>query len=178
MNNQSGEKRSFANYEADQAAVMQQVVVDKSDQSLVLGIIGGVVAAIVSAILWAVITAVTHAQIGFIAVGVGFLVGMAVRLFGRGSDPIFGMVGAVLSLAAILVGNLLAAAIFVSNDLKIPLAEVLPILLKPGVAGQVLSDGFSVIDLVFYGIALYEGYRFAVGGVRRVRRTSATVQTP
>jgi hypothetical protein len=46
----------------------------KADQNLSFGIVGGAVAAAVGATIWAIITAVTNYQIGWMAVGVGFLI--------------------------------------------------------------------------------------------------------
>ena len=51
----------------------------KHEQSLPMGLMAGAGAALLGAIGWAVITALTKFQIGFMAVGVGFLVGTAVR---------------------------------------------------------------------------------------------------
>ena len=44
------------------------------------GVVAGLGAAIVGAAIWAAITAATDYQIGFMAIGVGFLAGFAVRL--------------------------------------------------------------------------------------------------
>ena len=43
--------------------------------------IGGLVAMLISAVLWAVITVATQFQIGFMAIGVGLLVGYSVQYF-------------------------------------------------------------------------------------------------
>lgn len=53
-------------------------------QNLPAAIAAGVVAALIAAAVWATITVVTQFQIGWMAVGAGFLVGHAVRHFGRG----------------------------------------------------------------------------------------------
>ena len=62
-----------------------------------LAIIGGLIAALVGAAIWAAITVETGYQIGYMAVGVGFLVGFAVRIFGKGTTQAFGIIGAVLA---------------------------------------------------------------------------------
>ncbi len=54
----------------------------RSQQNLIGGILAGMVAASVGAILWAVITVATGFQIGFMAIAVGFLVGLASRTAG------------------------------------------------------------------------------------------------
>jgi len=64
------------------------------------------VAAGIGAALWALITVATNYQIGFMALGVGFLVGHSVRAFGKGVDTGFGVLGAVLALAGCLAGKI------------------------------------------------------------------------
>src|ERR1043165_39906 len=49
----------------------------RSEQSIPMAVLTGGVAALIGAIGWAIVTATTHFQIGFMAVGVGFLVGLA-----------------------------------------------------------------------------------------------------
>src|ERR1043165_2131467 len=67
----------------------------------------GIAAAVIGGIAWAVITVTTEFQIGYMAIGVGFLVGFAVRL-GHGRDKIFGFTGAILALVGCLMGNFLS----------------------------------------------------------------------
>ncbi len=129
-------------------------------QNLLLGILGGVAGAAVGAGIWAIITAVTQFQIGWMAVGVGFLVGFGVRWLGKGVDPVFGVVGAVLALLGCLAGNLLSVCIMISQNQGIALTDVLS-RLDPSLAARIMSATFDVMDLLFYGIAIYEGYKFS-----------------
>ncbi len=92
--------------------------------------------------------------------GVGFLVGFAVRSFGQGIDTVFGIVGAVLSLLGCLTGNLLNVCIVVSRQENIALFELLS-RLNPESVMELMQATFSPIDLLFYGIAVYEGYKFS-----------------
>ena len=134
--------------------------------SLLMGVVGGLVAAIAGAVIWAAIVAVTKYQSGIVAIGVGALVGFAVRFFGRGQTPVFGVIGGVLSLVAVVLGNILAIAIIVSNDPTVGMTftETLTFMLKsPDVTIQLLQKASTAIDLLFYAIAIYEGYRFATG---------------
>lgn len=134
---------------------------DKAEnQNLAMGIAGGIGAAIVGAVLWAAITVTTDYQIGWMAVGVGFLVGYAVRRFGKGRDQAFGIAGAVISLLGCLAGNMLTVVIVVSRQENIAIAAILS-RLTPGVIVSLLQETFQVMDLLFYGIAVYEGYKFS-----------------
>lgn len=134
----------------------------KSEQNLSMAILGGLLASIVAAGLWAIITYATKFQIGFMAIGVGFLVGFAVNRFGKGITTIFGVVGAVLSLFGCIFGNILTTLIVASMQEGIPVLTIISALLsQPALLGTILAETFSPMDLLFYGIAVYEGYRFS-----------------
>ena len=55
-----------------------------AEQNLPLGVCGGLLAAVLGAAVWAGVTVATGYQIGWMAVGVGFVVGFTVRLLGKG----------------------------------------------------------------------------------------------
>ena len=93
-------------------------------------------------------------------IGLGFLVGFGVRMLGHGMDRIFGYMGAVLSLAGCVLGNILATVIAVSVHQHVPFMDILA-RLTPDVAWRVLTEGFNLIDLLFYGIAIYFGYHYS-----------------
>ena len=134
----------------------------KSKQSLPMAILGGLIASLVAALLWAVITYVTHFQIGFMAIGVGFLVGFAVNYFGKGITTTFGIVGAAFSLFGCIFGNILTSIIAASLDAGIPFfAIATAFLTNPTLIVELLKETFSPMDLLFYAIAVYEGYRFS-----------------
>lgn len=75
--------------------------------NLLMGLIGGVIAMLVGAIVWGAITYFTQYQIGWMSIGVGFLVGVAIRFFGQGKTLIFGVSAAALALIGCLLGNLI-----------------------------------------------------------------------
>jgi hypothetical protein len=132
----------------------------RTEQNFVAAIGAGLAAAAVGAVLWAVITVVTGYQIGFMAIGVGLLVGYAVRAAGKGMDKQFGVVGAAWAVLGCIAGNLLSVCYFVAAAQKLRLVDVLA-QLTPERAFTMLGITFSVIDLLFYGIAVYEGYRLS-----------------
>jgi hypothetical protein len=127
--------------------------------SLAGGILAGLLAAVVGAAVWAAVTCTTKYQIGWMAVGVGFLVGFAVRKFGRGGTPLYGGIGAVLALVGCLLGNYLTIIGFFSLETGTGLFEVLGQLPFP-TAVELMRETFSPIDVLFYAIAVYEGYKF------------------
>ena len=130
----------------------------RDNQNLSLAVLGGAGAAVVGAVIWAVITAVTHYQLGIMAIGVGFLVGFAVRILGRGITPTFGVIGAVLSLVGCAIGNFLASAAFYAEQEKISVFDVLKAV-DFQTALDVMVQTFDPVDAVFYAIAVYYGYK-------------------
>lgn len=133
----------------------------EGEQSFALGLLAGLGAAFVGALIWAAITYVTNFQIGFMAVGVGFLVGYAVRIFGRGMSSKFGYAGAGCALLGCVAGNLLTASFYLAFGEGVPLLQAVVIPFIPAAAVEIMAASFHPMDLLFYGIALYEGYRFS-----------------
>ncbi len=138
-------------------AAMQRI---KGEQNLILAVIAGAAAALAGACVWAAITVATHYQIGWMAVGVGVLVGYAVKTFGKGIDRSFGIVGAVGSLIGCAAGNLLTVVGTIAREQHIPIFDILGKLDLEIIAGLMRAT-FNPMDVLFYGIAIYEGYRFS-----------------
>jgi hypothetical protein len=134
----------------------------ESKQNLTLGVVGGMFAAAIAAILWAAISVMWQRQLGWMAIGVGFLVGLGVRRLGQGTDRVFGITGGALSFLGCLAGNLLTVAILISQQQAVPVIAVLLVFVTaPEFVVEALAATFSPIDLLFYGLAIVEGYRFS-----------------
>ena len=160
MTDQANERIETGTGEVEQIKVQMLVQAIKDNQNLLFGIIGGAVAAGIGASIWALITVAANYQIGWMAVGVGFLVGYAVRICGKGIDKTFGIAGAVLSLLGCFAGNLLTTCIVISRHQNIPFLDLLP-RLNPEVIIELTTVTFNPMDLLFYAIAVYEGYKFS-----------------
>jgi len=132
----------------------------EENQNLSMGILGGFLAALAGASIWAIITAVTEFQIGFMAIGVGFLVGYAVRYLGQGVDQVYGIIGGGLSLVGCLLGNVLTACIFYAEAEAVPFMDVVGSL-DFSIALEILVESFGPMDILFYGIAVYYGYKWS-----------------
>lgn len=141
-----------------QAVFLQQRL--DSEQNLLLAILAGGVASLAGAGVWAGVTVVTGYQMGFMAIGVGLAVGWAVRMAGRGTAGVFGAVGATLSLLGCALGNLLTVTAVVAKNEGVPLLDALG-QLDPALVRDLMVAFFDPMDLLFYGIAIYEGYRFS-----------------
>lgn len=126
--------------------------------SLSLGCIGGLLATGLGAGIWAILSVISNYQIGWMAVGVGFLVGIMVNIFGRGDSPFFGFMGAALAFIGCLLGNYLVVGVLASRELGLPSAELV---LDFNLMIVLMQEFFSPIDVLFYLIAIYQGFRFS-----------------
>jgi len=134
----------------------------------------GLVASIVVAIVWGAVTAATSFQIGYMAVGVGFAVAFAVRFAGRSHGQAFAVMSAALSLFGCLLGNYFAAiGVLVAHDHVDPLGAT--IVLAPH-AVDILSKTFNFMDLVFYALGIWCGYKYALIPLKPVPPAAEPVQ--
>jgi hypothetical protein len=133
----------------------------RDEQSFMTGIIGGILGASIGAVLWAVVTVLTQYQIGYMALGVGFLAGIGVKLLGKGVDAKFQYAGAALALAGCMAGNLMVVIIFGSLETGISITTILS-RLTPAVVVDLYKATFNVMDLLFYGLAITIGYKYSL----------------
>ena len=132
----------------------------RSEQNLVNGLVAGLVSSLVGAGIWAGVTIVTEYQIGWIAIGIGFVVGYSVRVAGKGIDQVYGIAGALLSLAGCALGNVFTITYYISLGEGISFMEILP-QLNPAIVIEMLTSTFEIMDVLFYGIAVYFGYKYS-----------------
>ena len=147
--------------EIDAAAAELAMENFRAEQNITGAVLAGLVAALAGAGVWTLITVLTEYQIGWMAVGVGFLVGMAVRFAGKGLDMTYGVIGATLALLGCLLGNLFTVCWFVAEVESMTFMEVVSSL-NFGVAVDMVVSTFAPMDLLFYGIAVYEGFKLSI----------------
>lgn len=138
-------------------AIMQNL---RANQNFTGGLLAGFIAALAGAVVWAAITAATNYQIGWMAIGVGFLVGIAIRKFGQGVDMSFGVLGAALALFGCVVGNIFTTCIQIANNFDMGYFEVLGHL-DFSMIVDIMAETFHPMDLLFYGFAMYAGYKYS-----------------
>ena len=71
----------------------------KRYQNFFYGLMGGLLVTLLVALGWNFMTALTGYGGPYLALGAGLLVGLAVRYFGAGIHPVFGLLSALLALA-------------------------------------------------------------------------------
>ncbi|MGB0371250.1 MAG: hypothetical protein ACPGN3_07835 [Opitutales bacterium] len=137
-------------------------VVTEVHGNVIAGIIGGVLSSIVAGIIWATISVVTGYQIGWVAIGVGFLVAYIVRMWGKGNTPTFGVIGAVFALLGCVLGNVFTIVGFIAQEYELGIMEALTSV-DYAYLPEIMMDTASPMDLLFYGLALYSGYKYSRG---------------
>jgi len=135
--------------------------------NLLMGLIGGGIAMLAGAIAWGAITYFTQYQIGWMSIGVGFLVGVAIRFFGKGRTLMFGVSGAVLALIGCLLGNLIFYSGIIAQEESTSFLNVFFwLFLNPAAILEVFTVAFDFMDLLFYGLAAYAGFSAAMDSKR------------
>lgn len=129
-------------------------------QRLLPGLLAGAIALIIGTGLWAMVSIFAGHAMGWLALAVGLLVGLSIQFFGRGMEPIFGWMGAALVLLGCAIGNVLAVCGLASQAENIPLLSLCASI-TPALALKLTQQSFNVIDLIFYALAIYSGYRFS-----------------
>lgn len=130
------------------------------EENIVFGTFAGVVAAIVGALIWMGITVLTGYHVGYVALGVGALVGLAVRMVGNGRSMIFGIVGAVLTLAGCLGGEVLTLV----QSMTSPEHDFYHTLINADLT-QLLAaiiNQAKPLDYLIYAIGIFEGYKLSI----------------
>lgn len=121
-------------------------------------------AALVAGILYGVIAGSIEREVGYAAVGVGFLVGFAASKVG-GSNPAVIAASAVFSIGAVYLGQLVGISMVLSDLAQIPFSEVI------GDHFDTVTEAWSqeadFMTYLFLGLAAVA----AVGGAKKSRLT-------
>lgn len=135
-----------------------------------LALLCGLFTSIVLAILWAYISYLTGYQIGWMAIVVGYTVGIVVQITGKGRTFAFALLGATLALLTCVAGNLLVGCMHIAHHHNMALLDLLK-QVDLTLAGHLLTDTFLPMDLLFYGISVYEGFKFSLATVSKQANT-------
>lgn len=137
---------------------------DRGLSPLLLAVGAGLVAAIACGVVWGLIVKLSEYEVGFVAWGIGFVVGMAVLFGTRGARGIpYQAVAIVFALLGILLGKYLAF-VWVLQDLAEE--ETGGLLEVPVFSGDTIDlfwsarrDVFSWIDLLWAALAIITAWR-------------------
>jgi hypothetical protein len=126
-----------------------------------LAVVLGFAAMVAAAVLWAAISASTHYTIGYMSIGVAFVVAYVFRYFVGTAGKTAGIVAATFALLGCVLGNYLTALVFIAPDAHAT-AQDLFLRIPPPNALKIVKDTFQPMDALFYFIAVSAGYRYAM----------------
>ena len=138
----------------------KNIALFKSEQDYPKALITGLIVGILGAILWGVITVTTGYQIGYMAIAIGAGVGFSIRIAGKGIEQIFGLTGAIIAVFSCVLGNFFSIVGYIADLESLGYIETLE-LIDYSQLIPMMTETFSFMDLIFYGFAAYEGYKFA-----------------
>jgi hypothetical protein len=125
-----------------------------------LGLVAGIIAAVIGAGAWMGITLATESHLGLVAIGVGALVGYAVRIGGRGRTIIFGIMGAVLTALSCLAGEV-ATVIQLASSPEHNFFDSLQHTDLMALISTILEKT-DPISWLIYAFGIFEGFKFSI----------------
>lgn len=136
------------------------------EQNLSLALLGGFGVAVLSAFIWALITYLTKYQISYMAVAVGVAVGFTIRFLGKGISPLFGVIGAIFAFLGCALGNLFSQVAFMTDTYSVSYGAILGWLDVVAIR-DIFTTSFQAMDILFYGLAIYMGFRFSFRSISK-----------
>lgn len=134
---------------------------------LAIGVGAGFAAAVLGAVIWAVIESVTHYRIGYVAIGIGLLVGGAVRVAVRSHGITPAIIAAGFALIGCIAGEELATAAYTSGQTGIGFFNVLANMNGSDIINAATDDPLA---FAFWAISAFAAFRIAWQSPGRRRR--------
>ncbi|MBG0853102.1 hypothetical protein I2W78_14900 [Streptomyces spinoverrucosus] len=129
--------------------------------NLALGVVTAVVVALVTAGVYGAVVGATEYEIGYAAIGVGFLIGFGAGKVG-GANPVLPVLSALLSLGAVYLGQLIGTAILSADIVGVSattmFTEHLDLLME---AWQETADAMTFLFLAIGAFAAFSGAKKA-----------------
>ncbi|MFF7977916.1 hypothetical protein ACFZDK_02125 [Streptomyces sp. NPDC007901] len=123
--------------------------------NIALGLGAAVVAAVAAAALYGVVIGLTKHEIGWAAVGVGFVIGLAAGKLG-GRNPVLAITAAVLALGSVYLGQLVGEAMIGADQLDVAFSEVF--FQHFGVVQDAWKEEADPLTFVFFAIAAWAAF--------------------
>ncbi|MEU7422597.1 hypothetical protein [Streptomyces sp. NPDC040750] len=123
--------------------------------NLVLGLLAAVAAAVVVGALYGLVIGATKHEIGWAAVGVGFVIGLVAGKAG-GRNPALAVVGAVLALGSVYLGQLVGEAMIIADHFHLGFNEVF--FQHLGTVQDVWKEDADPVTFVFFVIAAFAAF--------------------
>ncbi|QLJ05374.1 hypothetical protein HZZ00_33045 [Streptomyces sp. NEAU-sy36] len=126
--------------------------------NLVVGLVAAVVAAVVAAALYGAVIGATKHEIGYAAVGVGFVIGLAAGKAG-GRNPVLPVASVVLALVAVYFGQLVGEAMIGAKETGLGFSQVF--FDHFDVVQRAWKEDADLLTFVFFAIAGFASFSAA-----------------
>ncbi|MET9902470.1 hypothetical protein [Streptomyces sp. NPDC006446] len=124
--------------------------------NLVLGLAAALGAGLVSAVLYGLIIGLTKHEIGYAAVGVGFLVGIAAGRAG-GRNQILPIAAVIFSVASVYLGQMVGEAMIIAKQFGVGFSEVF--FDHIDVVQEAWKSEADPLTFVFFAVAAYVAFQ-------------------
>lgn len=131
-------------------------------QSVGNALLAGMLAVIVFSVFWVAISAITNRVFPWLTVFLGYLIGFAVRIAGRGIDWRFPLIAALLAVAGSFLANVVVAASVTAEELGTGTLQILPAVTSmtwPVFFDEVLTFADAFYALAGAGLAAFNANR-------------------
>jgi hypothetical protein len=123
--------------------------------NIALGLVTALAAALVAAGIYGFVIGTTKHEIGWAAVGVGFVIGLAAGKLG-GRNPVLPVVSAVLALGAVYLGQLVGEAMVITDEFGVNFSKVF--FDHFGVVQDAWKADSDPLTFVFFAIAAFAAF--------------------
>lgn len=140
-----------------------------SEQNFAAAVIIGAVATLLAAAAYGIMVVTWAFSYGFVAAGVGIVIGLSMQFLGRGVSMKFAVVAAVYAITGCVLGNLFRVIIELASANATTLIDVLPNSSLSVLAERSVSN-LSFVDLVYWFVAVVCAVFFARRPLSRSER--------
>ncbi len=162
----TGEQESVSVHEIRHNLPHEVIENYRIQQNMYAGSLAATIAGLAGATIWALITITTGYQVGYMAFAVGGMVGLGMRYFGKGVDQIYGITAAGIALLSCVLGNFLSIYFWAADFMNVGYQSVFNILgYNHGL--KYMAENFHFMDVIFYGLAVYTGYRLSFRNISK-----------
>ena len=123
--------------------------------NIALGLVTAVAAALIAAGIYGFVIGTTKHEIGWAAIGVGFVIGLAAGKLG-GRNPVLPVVSAVLALGAVYLGQLVGDAMLIADEYGVNFSKVF--FDHFGVVQDAWKADSDPLTFVFFAIAAFAAF--------------------
>ena len=132
-----------------------------SNTKFILAIVAGLGAAIVGGVLYGLLASILRVEVSIVFVFIGWCIGYVIRTVGRGVHMRFSVLGAIMTLIAIFIGDCIAM-VGIGNILGYILnPSGLALLIQFWLTSLLSTSINSLLRLIFRAIGVYFGYQYS-----------------